>query len=96
MMRHSVLAAILLAATIPNASALTQQHNDTQQSEIATDVSAQQRVNQTRRPARPAPVASGQIACTQNACFPVPPGCTPTTGFNGFGDPTGNDVVVCR
>ena len=37
-----------------------------------------------------------QIACTKYGCHPIPPGCTPTTQYDFFGNPTGYDRIVCR
>jgi hypothetical protein len=37
-----------------------------------------------------------QIACTKYGCHPIPPGCTPTTQYDWWGNPTGYDRIVCR
>ena len=37
-----------------------------------------------------------KIACTKYGCHPIPPGCTPTTQYDFFGNPTGYDRIVCR
>jgi hypothetical protein len=44
------------------------------------------------RRARP----EAQVACTAFGCQRIPPGCTPTAGYDWRGIPTGFDVVVCR
>lgn len=40
--------------------------------------------------------AQSKVACTAFGCRPIPPGCTPTTGYDWWGNPTGFDDVVCR
>jgi len=44
---------------------------------------------------KPPSATSGQIACTQVGCLPVPRNCHPAPGRTWSGDPTGFDVMVC-
>ena len=57
--------------------------------EVAT--AKQTRKHYVTRTAQPA-----HIACTKYGCHPIPPGCTPTTQYDFFGNPTGYDRIACR
>lgn len=58
---------------------------------ILTSAPALAAKKKVRQPAQP----SGQIACTEMGCHPVPRGCHPQTGYTWDGTPSGFDVVVC-
>lgn len=83
----SLVAALAVGGTSFPASAQTP--------EPVTTISAAKKHHAARRAKRSRP-AAGQIACTQTGCHRIPPNCFPTAGFNGWGDPTGYDVVICR
>lgn len=36
------------------------------------------------------------VACTKYGCYPIAPGCQPTTQLDWRGNPTGYDRIVCR
>lgn len=61
---------------------------------VATSAEAATR-KKSRNYAKPPRATSGQIACTQVGCLPVPRGCHPAPGRTWNGDPTGFDVMVC-
>ena len=62
-------------------------------SEMAVALSAAKKAKRPRY-VRRAP--QGQIACTVLGCSPVPRGCTPVTGYDWWGEPTGYDDIACR
>ncbi len=50
----------------------------------------------SERRAHPARGSYGGVACGYGGCGPVPAGCTPTAGFDFWGNYSGQDDVYCR